>query len=158
MAHSFARIIIVREGEADWIGEHHSQHVTLGDVLVIGANTRCGATLDYAMTATTMYLNDVSSRIRSSGSLPHLSPTGVMFDTIWRRIMSPRRYYESALTPQETLRHYSMSLSPSVRMAARADQASGPASDHIQKRRSPGESCLSPGLFIGMTGFEPATP
>ncbi|RWZ46051.1 hypothetical protein ELQ90_16325 [Labedella phragmitis] len=58
MAHSFARIIIVREGEADWIGEHHSQHVTLGDVLVIGANTRCGATLDYAMTATTMYLND----------------------------------------------------------------------------------------------------
>ena len=43
----------------------------------------------------------------------------------------------------------------------RADQPyrpSGPGSDHAQKRRSPGESCLSPGLFVGMTGFEPATP
>jgi hypothetical protein len=27
-----------------------------------------------------------------------------------------------------------------------------------QKRRSPGESCLSPGRSVGLTGFEPATP
>ena len=31
-----------------------------------------------------------------------------------------------------------------------ADRARGPASDHVQIRRSPGESCLSPGLFVGL--------
>ena len=49
-------------------------------------------------------------------------------------------------------------IGPLRRRPDRAERASGPASDHVQKRRSPGESCLSPGLLVGMTGFEPATP
>ena len=50
-------------------------------------------------------------------------------------------------TPRATS---SKRIGPLSQQKARADRASGPASDHIQKRRSPGESCLSPGLFVGL--------
>ncbi|WP_346728289.1 AraC family transcriptional regulator [Microbacterium lacticum] len=57
MAFDCVKIIVVRAGGAILFSEFGTQHVNIGDVIVLAANTLCGAEPEGSVTTTTVYLD-----------------------------------------------------------------------------------------------------
>lgn len=57
MAFDCVKIIVVRAGGAILFSEFGAQHVNIGDVIVLAANTLCGAEPEGCVTTTTLYLD-----------------------------------------------------------------------------------------------------
>ena len=57
IAFDFVKLIVVRDGSSRLFSEFGSQHVHIGDVVVLAANTLCGAEPENWVTTTTLYLD-----------------------------------------------------------------------------------------------------
>lgn len=57
IAFNCVKFIVVRDGSATLFSEHGNLRVSVGDVVVLDENTRCGAEPDGQFTATTLYLD-----------------------------------------------------------------------------------------------------
>ncbi|GAA1553304.1 hypothetical protein GCM10009691_29600 [Brevibacterium picturae] len=57
VAYDCVKLIFVRDGSAILLSEFGEQPVTVGDVVVLGANTLCGSEPEDSITVTTLYLD-----------------------------------------------------------------------------------------------------
>lgn len=70
VSYDCVKLIFVRGGSAWFFSEFGERPAQLGDVVLLAANTLCGAEPEGWLTATTVYLVGTTWWIRSSGSTP----------------------------------------------------------------------------------------